>query len=312
MLVGATALATEDAFADKKNYDKNQATSLANVCGNDKLPMYSFCQNIDSQVQGDKNAVAIDGVQQSGEDRKDKKDASHEVPPSKPDLAKLGDAWWQWAYNLDTEEVGNPFLDNSLSCTLGQQSGGLLFLTATAGIFTSEGGVEQGETDFTRSCNVKAGTQLFIPLLVTECSTIESGLTGPCGNTPEELRASANELMNPDFINSLTLEIDGVSVPMKKLLEFNRAESPGDGFLLTIAANNAFGLTEASPPQSVSPPVPLPTEPPVDSVAVGYWALLHPLSPGEHTIKFGGSITYPEQISGTFRTSVTYLLNVIP
>jgi hypothetical protein len=306
MLVGATALATEDAFADKKKYDKNQATSLANACGNDKLPMYVFCQNTGSQVQGDENAVAIEGVQRS-EDHKDKKDANPKIPPSNTDLAKLGDAWWQWAYNLDTEDVGNPFLDNSLSCTLGQQSGGLLFLTGTAGIFTPEGGVEQGETDFMRSCTVKAGTQLFIPLLVTECSPIEFGLNGPCGNTPEELRASANELMNPDFINSLTLEIDGVSVPKEKLLQYNRAESPGDGFSLTIAPNNAFGLNANT---MVPPPVTLPAT--VNSVAVGYWALLHSLAPGEHTIKFGGSITYPEQISGTFRTSVTYLLNVVP
>ncbi len=312
MLFGATVLATEDAFADKiKKYDKNQATSLANVCGNDKLPMNVYCQNINSQIQGEQNAVEIDGVQKSGEDHKGKKDPSHEIPPSKTDLAKLGDAWWQWAYNLDTTVVGNPFGDNSLSCTLGQQSGGLLFLTATTGIFTPEGGVQQGDTGFTRSCTVKAGTHLFIPLLVTECSTIEFGLKAACGNTPEELRASANELMNPDFINSLTLEIDGVSVPIEKLLQNNRAESPGDGFLLTIAANNAFGLTEASPPQSVSPPVPLPTDPPVNSVAVGYWTLLH-LPPGQHTIKFGGSITYPELISGTFRTEVTYLLNVVP
>lgn len=114
--------------------------------------------------------------------------------------------------------------------------------------------------------------------------------------------------MNPNFIKSLTLEIDGVSIPKEKLLQY-RAESPRDGFTLTIAPNNAFGLTEASPPQ-VSPPKPLPHTD--NSVAVGYWALLHPLPPGEHTIKFGGLITYPEQISGIFRTSVTYLLNVVP
>ena len=110
--------------------------------------------------------------------------------------------------------------------------------------------------------------------------------------------------MNPDFINSLTLEIDGVSVPMEKLLKYNRAESPGDGFSLTIAPNNAFGLTQDT---MVPPPVTLPAT--VNSVAVGYWALLDHLSPGEHTIKFGGSISFP---SGTFRTSVTYLLNVVP
>jgi hypothetical protein len=76
MLVGATAFATTDnAFADgKKKYGKNQATSQANACGNGKLPMYVFCQSIGSQIQGDKNAVALSGAQESGEDRKDKKD----------------------------------------------------------------------------------------------------------------------------------------------------------------------------------------------------------------------------------------------
>ena len=34
-LVGATAIATDSAFADgKKHYDKNQAISQANACGN--------------------------------------------------------------------------------------------------------------------------------------------------------------------------------------------------------------------------------------------------------------------------------------
>jgi hypothetical protein len=61
MLVGATALATDDAFATKKKY--NQATSQANACGNGELPLNVFCQNIGSQVQGDENAVALDGFQ---------------------------------------------------------------------------------------------------------------------------------------------------------------------------------------------------------------------------------------------------------
>jgi hypothetical protein len=79
MLVGATAFATDSAFADgKKKYGKNQATSQANACGNDKLPMYVFCQNTGSQVQGEKNAVALNGVQSSGEDRKDKRDGDHD------------------------------------------------------------------------------------------------------------------------------------------------------------------------------------------------------------------------------------------
>lgn len=71
MLVGATALATEDAFAGKKKYEKNQAISQANACGNGKLPLNVFCQNIDSQVQGEENAVSISGSQQAAEEEEE-------------------------------------------------------------------------------------------------------------------------------------------------------------------------------------------------------------------------------------------------
>jgi hypothetical protein len=60
MLVGATALATEDAFAaKKKHYEKNQALSQANACGNGELPLNVGCQNVGSQIQGDENGVAL-------------------------------------------------------------------------------------------------------------------------------------------------------------------------------------------------------------------------------------------------------------
>ena len=64
MLVGATALSTtETAFAGKKKYEKSQAISEANACGNGVLPLNVFCQNLVSQIQGDGNAVNVIGVQ---------------------------------------------------------------------------------------------------------------------------------------------------------------------------------------------------------------------------------------------------------
>jgi hypothetical protein len=64
MLIGVTAFATDSAFADgKKKYDKNQAVSQANACGNGELPLNVYCQNIGSQVQGDENAVSAAGSQ---------------------------------------------------------------------------------------------------------------------------------------------------------------------------------------------------------------------------------------------------------
>jgi hypothetical protein len=56
----ATALSTTDsAFAGKKKYEKSQALSQANACGNGVLPLNVFCQNLISQIQGDGNAVTI-------------------------------------------------------------------------------------------------------------------------------------------------------------------------------------------------------------------------------------------------------------
>jgi hypothetical protein len=67
MLIGATALATDSAFATKKK-EYNQATSQANACGNDELPLNVGCQNAGSQIQGDENAVAVDAAQVFPED----------------------------------------------------------------------------------------------------------------------------------------------------------------------------------------------------------------------------------------------------
>jgi hypothetical protein len=54
-LVGTTAITADSAYA----YEKNQAISQTNACGNGELPFNVGCQNIDSQIQGDENSVAL-------------------------------------------------------------------------------------------------------------------------------------------------------------------------------------------------------------------------------------------------------------
>ena len=61
MLIGATVPATDSAFATKKKY--SQATSQANACGNGKYPLNVGCQNVESQIQGDENGVALSADQ---------------------------------------------------------------------------------------------------------------------------------------------------------------------------------------------------------------------------------------------------------
>jgi hypothetical protein len=67
MLIGATAFATDSAFAEgKKKYEKNQALSQANACGNGELPLNVLCSNSASQIQGDENSVSTASFQQGG------------------------------------------------------------------------------------------------------------------------------------------------------------------------------------------------------------------------------------------------------
>jgi hypothetical protein len=57
MLVAATAAfaTTGSAFA----YEKSQAVSQINDCGNGELPLNVWCQNTASQIQGDENSAAM-------------------------------------------------------------------------------------------------------------------------------------------------------------------------------------------------------------------------------------------------------------
>jgi uncharacterized membrane protein len=71
MLVAATALATDSAFADKKRHDdkksgytKSQAATQINDCGNGDEPTDVFCQNLASQIQGDNNTPVLEAEQE--------------------------------------------------------------------------------------------------------------------------------------------------------------------------------------------------------------------------------------------------------
>jgi len=129
----------------------------------------------------------------------------------------------------------------------------------------------------TRSCTIHAGTSIFVPLINVECSTAEGN-----GDTPAELRACARVFA--EQFTDLSLTIDGVAVTD---LQRFRVHSPV--FQFTAAPGNVFGIPAGT----------------TRSVADGYWVLIRPLSPGTHTISFGGAF-----LPGGFTPSVTYTLTV--
>jgi hypothetical protein len=83
MLIGATAVVTDDAFADKKRhddkkkggYEKGQTVSQVNDCGNGFMSENVGCQNTASQIQGDDNSVGLASEQEFEEE------SNNAVPP---------------------------------------------------------------------------------------------------------------------------------------------------------------------------------------------------------------------------------------
>jgi hypothetical protein len=62
--LSASAFIDDDTAA--KKYEKNQAASGANACGNEELPLNVLCNNMASEIQGDENAVGLSSAQEGG------------------------------------------------------------------------------------------------------------------------------------------------------------------------------------------------------------------------------------------------------
>jgi hypothetical protein len=133
-----------------------------------------------------------------------------------------------------------------------------------------------------RTCTIPSGQAILFPIINGECSTAEGN-----GNTEADLRACANSQM--DAVTTLQASVDGVVLTD---LQTFRAQSPLYQF--TAIDGNPFGIPAGT----------------TDSVADGFWIMLHPLSPGIHTISFAGALNLPS--GGSFSTSVQYKLIVVP
>jgi hypothetical protein len=189
---------------------------------------------------------------------------------------------WQWLFSLPANE--HPLFDTA-DCSAGQ-AGQVWFLGGTFAAIETEPGVIVGEA--TRECTVPSGTALFLPIVDVECSTIEGN-----GETAEELRDCAESVA--DFIDSqsLHLEIDGDPVTN---LQGYRVQSPP--FTIgPLPDNNVLG----APPGATSL-----------SVSDGVFVMVKPLSVGEHTIHFTGTIDLSPMSGPIFTQDITYTMTVTP
>ena len=179
--------------------------------------------------------------------------------------------WWQWAVKIPASN--SPISDTTGAHCAVNQSGNVWFLAGTATSTAGGPGV-------TRTCTVPSGKAILFPIINGECSQAEGN-----GTTQAQLSACAKSLI--DAVTVVTATVDGVD--LQNLTPPNspyRVQSPL--YTFNAVQDNPFSI----------PPGPSP------SVADGYWILLAPLSTGQHTIHFLGSIPT------VFTTEVTYNLTV--
>ncbi len=195
----------------------------------------------------------------------------HATPPVYPpnsaphgqNYGKWSANWWQQVVAIP--QASNPLFENGpVDCNLGK--GKVVFLVGTLG----------GTAD--RSCTVPPGTALLLPLINSGCTTA----TGD-GEGETVLRACAKQIADSFDIGGLKASVDGK--PVTGLEQF-RFASPL--FTINAPAGSILGNT---------------VETTTPAVADGYYVMLTPLTPGVHTVTFGGA-------AGGFSTETTYHITV--
>jgi hypothetical protein len=203
-------------------------------------------------------------------------------PNSRPlgkSYAEWGAAWWQWLFSLPALDPLHPILSSgNVDCSYGQQ-GQVWFLVGTF-----------AEGDTARACTVPTGTRLFFPIF-----------NGWADNVAEPVPFTVAELIGraASFAQAGTLHASIDGVPVQNPFAYRAAYAP---FGYTVpAADNLLRWLGADAPGTHWPSTFI-----FPAASDGYWLMVEPLSPGTHTINFGGT-----SASG-FEINITYAITVAP
>jgi hypothetical protein len=203
--------------------------------------------------------------------------------------SKLSGAWWRWAFSLPIDH--HPLFDTA-DCSAGQ-SGKVWFLGATFVTTVDPSGTTIARAN--RHCTVPAGTDLFFPIVNTECSTLEGN-----GKTDGELRACAAFFQ--DHAHDLRATIDDVPVADLNTL---RVQSPLFKFG-PLPDNNVlqFFLGDEAAPEGAK----------TNAVADGVHLLVQKLPKGDHVIRFAGAQSFSkangDPFDFVFDLDITYHVTV--
>ena len=189
-----------------------------------------------------------------------------------------GAAWWSWALSFPADR--NPLLDPTGEFGSQGQSGPVWFLAGTGG-----GTVE-------RTLTIPAGKGIFFPMLnvINDYPCPDPDFQPAPGQTLEEF-LTEGAVFFVDHATELALEVDGVALRN----------------LFAYRATSGLFIFTGDPSMTVVDPCI--TGEPQPAVSDGFWIMLPPLRPGQHTIHFVSKSEFPE-FGFEFGVDVTYHLTV--
>jgi len=177
-------------------------------------------------------------------------------------------AWWRWAAAIPKNK--SPVLDKTGAFASQGQGGPVWFLAGT-----TDGSAE-------RKVTVPAGKALFFPIITT-FGAVPASEKVPVGMLSDYIKSRTDDL------RPLEATLDG-----KRLADGKGYRVESDEFSLTGPEKGA----DAAFPGLVGQ---------LRAVSGGYWVMLRPLPPGEHTLRFRGKAEHKDM---PFAVEVTYRLSV--
>ncbi len=189
-------------------------------------------------------------------------------------IDQYANAWWQWAYSMPNAE--SPIRDrNGEKCGV-NQTGPVWFL---AGGF--------GSSLIKRTCEVPAGKYLFFPVVNMVYYPSNRQLASGSVTCQAAMKSAA---ANNDNLAYIEVVVDG------KL--FNDAKE------LRIHPNECFDLGKRMKRPDGAPKI-------FPAATDGYWMMLKPLPPGEHSISFKAHYNNPGKSYGDMIQIIEYDLRIV-
>ena len=157
--------------------------------------------------------------------------------------------------------------------------------------------------DCTRAATIPSGKSLFIALLDSEWSSLETAGTPVCTNVQDASCQLANATYFADHIVDLFFEIDGSRLARPSSFRF---VNPQINFFAPCPDWIFKSVPNARPSQP-----PAQACGPATSTGDGYFVFVNPLSAGQHKIHYGGAFKFTQKNDGFdayFPIDITYSL----